>query len=88
MTTTPTSAFAWLIEHFRRYTRNQMSWLEVQQVLEEAESLRDEFQGASHPWFGPCDTNLPDGGCSECDAIARGNNKSHYQLMWEMDHRG
>ena len=43
MTDTPLDAFAWLIEQFRRYTCNRMSWLEVRTVLREAEEMRDQF---------------------------------------------
>jgi hypothetical protein len=24
-----------------------------------------------HPWYGPCDAFMPDGGCAECDDVRR-----------------
>jgi hypothetical protein len=39
----PIEAFDWLLAAFRRYSKNQMSWLEVQSVLREAEVLRAMF---------------------------------------------
>jgi len=48
MPDTPIDAFAWLIEQFRSYTCNQMSWLQVRTVLREAEEMRDQFQGQQH----------------------------------------
>jgi hypothetical protein len=43
MIDTPAAAFAWLIEQFERYTRNEITWLEVRAVLAEATDLRERF---------------------------------------------
>jgi hypothetical protein len=40
----PIEAFAWLIEQFRQYTQNQTTWLEVREVLREAEEQRDALR--------------------------------------------
>ena len=37
-------AFAWLIEQFRQYTHNQTTWLEVREILREAEERRDALR--------------------------------------------
>lgn len=39
----PIEAFDWLLAAFRRYSKNQMSWLEVQDVLREADALREVY---------------------------------------------
>ena len=39
----PIAAFDWLITEFRRYTRNEINWVEVREVLVEAEALREHY---------------------------------------------
>lgn len=34
-----------------------------------------------HPWYGPCDAIMPDGGCAECDKVRR-NEWSAWRYQW------
>ena len=40
----PIEAFEWLITEFRRYTRNEITWVQVREILREAEALRDQWR--------------------------------------------
>lgn len=53
----PVEAFTALISDFRRYTRLQLTWLDVRQILAQAESLRDQYL--------TCHTNTDDSDCAD-----------------------
>jgi len=39
----PIDAFAWLLDQFRHYTRNELTWRDVQQVLSEADTFLEHY---------------------------------------------
>jgi len=40
----PIEAFDWLLERFRRYSRNQLTWRDARQMLGEAETLKEHYR--------------------------------------------
>lgn len=40
----PIDAFEWLLREFRRYTRGETIWLDVREVLAEAENLMRQYR--------------------------------------------
>jgi len=39
----PIDAFAWLLDEFQRYSRNQTTWRDVRRTLTEADTLRAQY---------------------------------------------
>jgi hypothetical protein len=53
----PVEAFSALIDDFRRHMRLQLSWLDVRQVLAQAEALRDQYLTCHN---ADCDSDCAD----------------------------
>lgn len=43
MNNDPIEAFDWLLAAFHRYIRNQINWVDVRRILDEADALRVSF---------------------------------------------
>lgn len=53
----PVEAFSDLLDDFRRHMQLQLSWLDVRQVLLQAEALREQYRACHN---GDCDSDCAD----------------------------
>lgn len=44
MNNDPIEAFDWLLAAFRLYIRNQINWIDVRNILDEADAVRATFE--------------------------------------------
>lgn len=49
MTNDPIEAFDWLLAAFRRYIRNQINWVDVRKILDDADAWRASLEQPTAP---------------------------------------
>ena len=40
----PTEAFVWLLDNFKAYTENRLTWLDVRKIIKLSNELKDQYQ--------------------------------------------